>query len=195
MQTLLIILNITAIIAIIYGGYVITYRLIMKKYKCTKDEATTELYRLISSRKYYPVYDNDLLCEIHNIMQIVLGETRYKKWLDIAAICPIIEFSSNGLSCINIVAPYETEKEKEQLEAMLSEILRKHLRCYGVFHEVLVDWKEEHPILKMPYIQLRYASDLYENQAIKKLIREEVSKAINELSSKPPVDDEEDDIL
>lgn len=187
------IIKTTIIIAIIYAIYVFLYKHLMKKYGCTKDEADTAIYCKLTSREYKPEYDNDLYYEINNTMQIVLGDTRYKKWVDIGTICPVIQFSSNGLSCINIVAPYETEKEKEQFQAMLSEIFRQHLRCYGVFHSVLIDWKE-HPVLRMPYIQLRYAKDLYENQAIKKLIREEVKKAIEELNSKPPTDDEEDDI-
>lgn len=194
MNSIWFILNIITIIAVIYGVFILMCRLLMKKYQCTKEEAITEIFCLISSRKYYPSNDCDLIYEIHNIMQIVLGETRYKKWLNIGATYPVIEFSSNGLSCINVVTPYDIEKEKEQLEAMLVEMFKRHLRCYGVFHTVLVDWKI-HPTLLIPYIQLRYASDLYENQAIKKLIKEEVSKAVNELSSKPPVDDEEDDIL
>ena len=194
MNSILFVLNIIVIIAVMYGVYILICRLLMRKYQCTKEEAVTELLRLISSRKYYPSNDRDLIYEIHNIMQIVIGEERYKKWLNIGATYPVIEFSSNGLSCINVVVPYEAEKEKEQFEAMLVEMFKRRLRCYGVFHTVLVDFKI-HPVLLIPYIQLRYASDLYENQAIKKLIKEEVSKAIDELSSKPPIDDEEDDIL
>ena len=194
METLFLILKITAIFATFYVGYVIIYSLIMKYYKCTKEEAIKEFVRWLSLKDYNPANDNNFLYEVQDIMRIVLGDDRCIKLYDMRRRYYIIEYCSNGVSCLNILAPYENLKERDQLETMLIEALTRYLKYHGGYCEVLGTWKE-HPVLKLPYIQLLFAKDLGEYIVLKRIIENKIANQADDLSSTPPTDDEEDDIL
>ena len=190
----LLFLKIAIIIAIFYGIYVFKYKSLMKKYECTQKEAEDEIWGVFSPRNSNPITNIGFTSKACNIMQIVLGEARYKNLYNIANNYPIANFISMDICYLNILAPYDTDKEKEQFEAMLIDVLKQYLSSQGIVSDVLVHWGE-HNVLKLPYIQFRYASNLRQKQALKQQINEEISKNVNNLSTKPPIDDEEDDIL
>lgn len=182
------------LIAVVYIGGKFVCNLIMRHRECTQKDIEDDIWRKLNNSEPNPINNIGFTNKACNIMQIVLGEARYKNLCNIANQYPIINFMSVDVCYLNILAPYDTEKEKEQFEAMLLDALKQYLKCQGIVSEVLVDWKESN-VLKLPYIQFTYASNLRQKQVLKHLINDEVSKNVNNLSTKPPVDDEEEDIL
>ena len=182
-------------IAIFCMGYKFVCNLKMRHYECTQRDIEDEIWGIFSPRNPNPITNIGFTNKACNIMQIVLGESRYKNLCNIAATgYSIANFISTDICYLNILAPYDTDKEKEQFEAMLLNALKQYLSSQGIVSDVLVHWGE-HNVLKLPYIQFRYASNLRQKQALKQQINEKISKNVNNLSTKPPVDDEEDDIL
>lgn len=181
-------------IAIFCMGYKFVCNLKMRHYECTQKDIEDDMWCKWNNSDPNPITNIGFTNKACNIMQIVLGESRYKNLCNIANEYRIIEFISTDICYLNIVAPYDTEKEKEQLEAMLLDALKQYLSSQGIVSDVLVHWGE-HNVLKLPYIQFRYASNLRQKQALKQQINEKISKNVNNLSTKPPTDDEEDDIL
>ena len=182
------------LIAIVYMICKFICNFIIRHSGCTKKDIEDEIWGVFSPRNPNPITNIVFTNKACNIMQIVLGEQRYKNLCNIAATgYPIANFISTDICYLNILAPYDTDKEKEQFEAMLLNALKQYLSSQGIVSDVLVHWGE-HNILKLPYIQFRYASNLRQKQALKQQINEKITKNVNNLSTKPPIDDEEDDI-
>lgn len=182
------------LIAIVYMVCKFVCNFIMRHSGCTQRDIEDEIWGIFSPRNPNPITNIGFTNKACNIMQIVLGEARYKNLYNIANNYPITNFISTDICYLNILAPYDTDKEKEQFETMLIDALKQYLNSQGIVSDVLVHWGE-HNVLKLPYIQFRYASNLRQKQALKQQINEEISKNVNNLSTKPPIDDEEDDIL
>ena len=183
------------LIAIVYIVCRYICNFIMRHSGCTQRDIEDEIWGIFSPRNPNPITNIGFTNKAGNIMQIVLGESRYKNLCNITATGYLIaNFISTDICYLNILAPYDTEKEKEQFEAMLLNALKQYLNSQGIVSDVLVHWGE-HNVLKLPYIQFRYASNLRQKQVLKYFINDEVSKNVNNLSTKPPIDDEEEDIL
>ncbi len=183
------------LIAIVCMGYKLICNFIIRHSGCTQTDIEDEIWGRLNKREPNPITNIGFTNKACNIIQIVLGEQRYKNLCNIAATgYPIANFISTDICYLNILAPYDTDKEKEQFEAMLLDALKQYLSSQGIVSDVLVHWGE-HNVLKLPCIQFRYASNLRQKQALKQQVNEKISKNMNNLSTKPPVDDEEDDIL
>ena len=191
---IVLLINLAVLIAVGYMGYKLICNFIIRHSGCTQRDIEDEIWGRLNKRNPNPITNIGFTNKACNIMHIVLGESRYKNLCNIANDYRIIDFSSADVCCLNILAPYDTEKEKEQFEAMLLDALKQYLSSQGIVSNVLVHWEESN-VLKLPYIQFRYAGNLRQKQALKQQINEKISKNVNNLSSKAPVDDEEDDIL
>ena len=194
-MNLIFFINLVVLTAVVYMMYKFVCNFIMRHSGCTQRDIEDEIWGRLNKRNPNPITNIGFTNKACNIIQIVLGEQRYKNLCNIAATgYPIANFISTDICYLNILAPYDTDKEKEQFEVMLLDALKQYLNCQGIVSDVLVHWGE-HNILKLPYIQFRYASNLRQKHALKQQINEKISKNVNNLSTKPPVDDEEDDIL
>lgn len=192
---IVLLINLAVLIAVGYMGYKLICNFIIRHSGCTQRDIEDEIWGRLNKRNPNPITNIVFTNKACNIIQIVLGEQRYKNLCNIAATgYSIANFISTDICYLNILAPYDTDKEKEQFETMLLDALKQYLSSQGIVSDVLVHWGE-HNILKLPYIQFRYASNLRQKQALKQQINEKISKNVNNLSTKPPVDDEEDDIL
>ena len=146
------IIIVSVIIAVGYMGYKLICNFIMRHSGCTQKDIEDEIWGRINKRNPNPITNIGFTNKACNIMQIVLGESRYKNLCNIANDYRIIDFSSVDVCSLNILAPYDTEKEKEQFEAMLLDALKQYLSSQGIVSNVLVHWEESN-VLKLPYMQ------------------------------------------
>lgn len=152
---------------------------------------TNKICDIIESTKpkYHLKDDVGLYSELCDVLRIILGETRYKKLVELDQITPAI-FSdyASGLPYIAIIFPYESDNEKAQAEKLFQVVLKKYLAIHKLNHNILVDWKEH--ALGIPVIMLRYAETREESEILSRTIQFESQRTVQQF--KPPIDEDID---
>lgn len=139
--------------------------------------------------KYHLKDDMELYSELCEVLRIILGESRYKKLVELNQITPVILSGyASGLPYIAIVFPYESANEKAQAEKLFQAVLKKYLAIHKLNHNILVDWKEH--TLGIPVIMLRCAETKEELEILLRTIWFTSQKTVKQF--KPPVDEDID---
>lgn len=128
---------------------------------CDTTEATTKLHNAINGNAHYALC-NDLGFDqaISESVKSVIGDRRYEQLISLshtAIDTPLLSFGYNsGLPYAAISVYHADNNEKQVLENLLTETVRRYLRMYGYSDRVLVDWKFRYD-LQMPVLMIRYA--------------------------------------
>lgn len=165
---------------------------------CDAVEAATKLHNAINGTINY-CFENDegFWNEVWHIIRSVIGEHRFKQLVNILNIANSMNSlppcgHHSGLPNVVFSLPYADEAEKHLLEKLLTELVRKYLKMYGHYSQVLVDWRERYD-LQMPVLEIRYAKTKEQRRILDECLRYNVQNSI--LQNSNITDDTDDEAL
>ena len=182
--------------ALAIGGYYGICHIIMLYSGCDFDGAVKKLNNLVNGKAVYTINnDPSFIVAIEDNVRNIIGEKRYAQLIQLsqAAIgAPLLTFGScDGMSCVNICMYYKDENEQQVLETVLCNVVRTYLRNYGQCEKILAEWRVRDD-LKMPYLQIRYAKNKSELNALQTELYRSAQKVIVQNSSVTDDMDEEE---
>lgn len=191
---LLILLVILFVLAI--GGYYGICHIIMLYSGCDFEGAVKKLNNLVNGKAVYTINnDPSFIVTIEDNVRNIIGEKRYAQLIQLsqAAIgAPLLTFGScDGMSCVNICMYCKDENEKQVLETVLCNVVRTYLHNYGQCEKILAEWRIRDE-LKMPYLQIKYAVNKSELNALQTELYRNAQKIVMQNSAVTDDTDEED---
>ena len=102
-------------------------------------------------------------------MKNVIGDKRFEQLLRLSQTSistQLLYFNfDSGLPYIAISLYCNDENEKQVLQTVLTNLVKKYLNIYGYHDCVLVKWKNRYD-LNMPYLEIRYARNSEERRIL-----------------------------
>ena len=140
--------------------------------------------------------DMGLANEIWDNVHKIIGDDRFKQLQDLnttAIYYPLLFFGNEGKTPYIAVSVYfKDDAEKKVLENVIKNVVVRYLQSYGYSTTILTSWKQRED-LQMPYLEIKFARDDEEWNALAIQIRERQNAiAIN---NKPIKDNTEDEDL
>lgn len=190
-------LTIILLVAVFIGGYYLAIHIIKIWTGCDNNEATTKLHNFVNGKAQYKLYnDSTFSNEIWNNVRNIIGEKRFNQLVNLSNTmigAPLLYFNDSvKIPSINVSLYFVDENEKQTLENILVNIVKKYLRMYGYSTDVFVQWLIRYD-LNMPYIQINYARTAEEKEALRVCLHS-YQKSILEQNSDLQ-DDTEDGVL
>lgn len=181
--------------ALAIGGYYGICHIIKLYTGCDFEGAVKKLNNFVNGKALYTINnDPSFVTTIEENVRNIIGEKRYAQLIQLsqAAIgAPLLTFSSSdGMSCINICMYYKDENEKQVLETVLCNVVRTYLYNYGCCEKVLAEWRTRNE-LKMPYLQIKYAVNKSELNALQTELYRNAQKIVMQNSA---VTDDTDEV-
>lgn len=96
------------------------------------------------------------------------------------------------LPCVQIVVPYADENEKDVLEHMILNVVKRYLEIYEYKQNVIVDWNVRFD-LNIPYLEIKYARNEKEN-SILNIIQNQRQQKLT-ITNENPIDDMDENDL
>ncbi len=164
---------------------------------CSLEEASVKLHNYVNGTVTYHFENDSSFAETiwHNVRSII-GEKQFeklKRLSNTAISAPLLAFGIyGGLPTINICA-YCDETEKQQLQTILSNIVKAYLHRYGYDTTILNEWKIRDD-LKMPYLQIRYSKTKSERQLLATYLAQEQQSIIAKSNTTLFDDTDEEDL-
>lgn len=128
---------------------------------CSTDEAIQKIRNLVNGKVNVDfTSDEGFIEEIWINVRNVIGEARFKQLRELANSVigtPLLSRGYwSGLPYIAIAVFCVDEDERRRLESVLTNVLKIHLRIFGLDTRVLADWKKRYD-LAIDVLVLRYA--------------------------------------
>lgn len=164
-------ITIILLVAVFIGGYYLVIHIIKMWTGCDNNEATTKLHNFVNGKAQYKL-DNDSTFsnEIWNNVRNIIGEKRFNQLVNLSNTmigAPLLYFNDSvKIPSINISLYFVDENEKQVLENILVNIVKKYLRMYGYSTDVFAQWLIRYD-LNMPYIQINYARTAEEKETLR----------------------------
>ena len=128
-------------------------------------------------------------------MKKVIGDKRHQQLVALSTTAistPLFFAGVEGiLPFIAVSLYYQNDNEKQILENLIVNVVKKYLQIYGYDTAVLVVWKERYD-LNMPILQIRYARNEEERKTLAIGIRNR--QQIISMQNSAVTDDTEDDL-
>lgn len=192
------IISLGILAAVCIAIYYVVIHIIKLWSGCDAVEAATKLHNTINGTMHY-CFENDqgFWNEVWSIIRSVIGDRRFKQLVDLLNIADSMNSlppcgCHSGLPYLAISIPYADEAEKQLLEKLLTELVRKYLKMYGYCSQVLVDWRERYD-LQMPVLEIRYAKTKEQRRILGECLKYNVQNII--LQNSNITDDSEDENL
>ena len=160
------------IIGVVFiGAFFLARCIVMLWTGADSEEATSIIHRLCNQGdEYHLANDNFFWDEIWSIIHDIIGEKNFYELVTISRITKVYDSGYvGGVSHIKIVAPYNSDHEKNILENLLAQKVEDYLQIHNFAPTTLVEWKE-HLYLKLPCIIIYYAETDKQLANLKKII-------------------------
>ncbi len=164
------ILTLILVLALCIGGYYAVIHIIKLWTGCSIDEAVTKFHNLVNGKAQYTFSnDNGFKQAVAETVKAVIGDKRFNQLIKLnsTGINPTVFFIDDKcvLPYVAVSVYYADENEKQVLENLLTELVRRYLKIYGYCEQVLVDWKVRKD-LQMPVLVIRYAQNQEERRIL-----------------------------
>lgn len=136
---------------------------------CSFNEAVIKLREAVNDREQEDFsMDAGIKVDIWNTVKNIIGEKRFKRIVELSETptAPMMCFTKiSRLPCVQIVVPYADENEKDVLEHMILNVVKRYLEIYEYKQNVIVDWNVRFD-LNIPYLEIKYARNEKRKQYI-----------------------------
>ena len=163
---------------------------------CSFNEAVIKLREAVNDREQEDFsMDAGIKVDIWNTVKNIIGEKRFKRIVELSETptAPMMCFTKiSRLPCVQIVVPYADENEKDVLEHMILNVVKRYLEIYEYKQNVIVDWNVRFD-LNIPYLEIKYARNEKEN-SILNIIQNQRQQKLT-ITNENPIDDMDENDL
>lgn len=163
---------------------------------CSFNEAVIKLREAVNDREQEEFsMDEGIKVDIWNTVKNIIGEKRFKRIVELSETptAPMMCFTKTSrLPCVQIVVPYADENEKDVLEHMILNVVKRYLEIYEYKQNVIVDWNVRFD-LNIPYLEIKYARNEKEN-SILNIIQNQRQQKLT-ITNENPIDDMDENDL
>lgn len=163
---------------------------------CSFNEAVIKLREAVNDREQEDFsMDAGIKVDIWNTVKNIIGEKRFKRIVELSETptAPMMCFAKiSRLPCVQIVVPYADENEKDILEHMILNVVKRYLEIYEYKQNVIVDWNVRFD-LNIPYLEIKYARNEKENNILNIIQNQRQQKLT--ITNENPIDDMDENDL
>ena len=164
---------------------------------CTTEEAANKIRNFFNGNIQYHLYDDPgFINDIWENVKRIIGDKsfEYHKRLSGTQLSfPLLTHGlRGGLSYVAVSVYYADQNEKQALESVIVNVVKRYLKRYGYSPVVSTKWDTRYDF-NMPMLIITYSRNEKERQALAKLIQETQQSIVAQYS--PVTDDEEDEDL
>ena len=158
-----IILSITAVLVVVIACFYVTCHIVKIWTGCDTNEAVKKIHNFMNGTANVDfTSDTGFTEEIWYNVKNIIGDVRFNQLVKLSNSnigIPLLSFGYNsGLPYIAVSLYYADDSEKQRLESVLINVVKKYLHLSAYDTRLLVNWKRRYD-LDMPFLEFRYAKN------------------------------------